>query len=111
MGGAWSGERRRWPGLLTAGRAPLPGCIKVTYTAGYDPVPADVELAVCQVVAQLKAARSTGHPLGGEDYEDYSYSLATDMAQAQAGQFWRVGTPQQIVNKYRRMAPRFVVLG
>ena len=53
--------------------------IAVTFTAGYtaDTLPADLKLALYQMIALARAARSNGQLLSDETLGDYSYSLAT----------------------------------
>jgi hypothetical protein len=60
-------------------------------------IPADIELAVWQIVAQLRSGRTTGQTAASESYEDYSRSFATPDAD-----ILRVGSVSQIVRRYRR---------
>lgn len=65
------------PGELISGIGwPLgTGNIKVTYTAGYSVVPADVQLAVHQLVGRVREDNEHGRPVQSETLGSYSYSL------------------------------------
>lgn len=105
IGNVWPVRYDVRPGLLSYATKPCPGCIKVVYLAGYNPIPLDVQLAIWQVCAQLRAGREYGRPYSAEHYEEYSYSL-----EAQAASAWKVGEPAQIIARYRRITPRHEVL-
>lgn len=54
-----------WPGLTRRGTAwsgwpKCPGCVKVTYTAGYNPIPPDVISAVCAMASYLLISVDNG---------------------------------------------------
>lgn len=53
--------------------------IKVVFTAGYtaETLPADLKMALYQMIALTRSARQTGMTLSDETLGDYSYSLAT----------------------------------
>ncbi|WP_337219531.1 hypothetical protein, partial [Vibrio parahaemolyticus] len=53
--------------------------IQVVFTAGYtaETLPADLKLALYQMVAMARAARQNGMTLSDETLGDYSYSLAS----------------------------------
>jgi len=48
--------------------------VEITYVAGYDPIPDDVQLVVQKLVAQIYNTRDTG-AFAQERIGDYSYSL------------------------------------
>ena len=72
-----------WPGLgrgtLTASAPPVwpqgLGNVKVQYTAGYSPVPADLIDATNQVAAWIKRCGPQGGPLTAETIGRYSYQI------------------------------------
>lgn len=74
--GDWPGEWSRPGRLLGARPVPGRGNIKVTYVAGYNLVPKDVELAANLTIAHVRRSRKHGMPLQAESFEDYSYTLA-----------------------------------
>lgn len=65
------------PGLITPVLGPPVGNIKVTYTAGYSPIPAKVELAANLLVARIVQMGTYGGQMQAESVSDYSYTLAT----------------------------------
>lgn len=82
------GGNKRWAAVPGQGHWPAGlGNVKVTYTAGWTSVPADVVLAVHQLAAavwQQAAAGKTG-PLRSETIGRYSYELMTGADQSAAG--------------------------
>ena len=71
------------------------GNVKVTYTAGYNPIPLDLQVAVHQTVAQALKMAENGAPLQEETFGEYSYTLLsgekdTSLASARA-----------LLNRYR----------
>ena len=83
-----------WPGravkrgTLNAYRANGQANIKVTYTAGWTTIPADLELVCHRMCAIEFAQQFSAGPMTKESFEhgDYSYALAQGTeAQAQAG--------------------------
>jgi len=75
LGRSWSRPREHRDGLLTAEPARANGNIKVTYVAGYVSIPADLALAVHQLVAQIRRASSLGMAPESESYDYYRYTL------------------------------------
>lgn len=76
IAGSWSGVYMRSPGGLTARMSKASGNIKTTYTAGYAPIPADLQEACNQYAAKVRAMGDRGGPLSSEQYDYYSYTLA-----------------------------------
>lgn len=74
INGVWPNARENKWGLLADATVPSVGIIKVTYTAGYDPVPDDVILAADMLTIKLFGIRKDGEELTSESLEDYSYS-------------------------------------
>lgn len=75
-------EDEKNPGELIAISSVWPegqGNIRAIYTAGYsnDAMPADVQLAVHQLVARVKAGRAQGGVMQSETLGSYSYTLLT----------------------------------
>lgn len=74
LNGVWPATRENRWGLLADAQVPSVGLIQVVYTAGYDPVPADVTLAADMLVVKLFRLRKKGEAMLSESLEDYSYS-------------------------------------
>lgn len=75
-------------GLLMAIKRPWPvgsGNIKVVYTAGYDPIPADLKLAVHMLGAATLEAAASGAIKGSETLGRYSYTLLSGGADDASG--------------------------
>lgn len=106
IGNVWPGRWEHREGLLTPLQKRGAGNIKVTATFGYSTVPADIALAIWQVVAQLRSARKYGRPVDSERFEDYSYHLEADALTQ-----WRLGNPAQIVAEHTRITPKHGILG
>ena len=92
-------------GTLTEGRGgpvwpAVPGCLKITYLAGYSAMPGDLMLAVDQLAAKLyhegKFGGSVG-PISAERLEDYSYERATLAIESSPA----IGSVKQILARYR----------
>lgn len=105
IGTVWPARFVSKVGLLSAAVKPGAGNIKVSYTAGYEEIPADVKLCLHQVCAQIRRRRTTGQLILAESFEDYSYQLG-DIAR----EIFQTGSPAQIVGRYKRVTPRFEVL-
>lgn len=95
----WPYGRERAPGLLHVHRAPCRGCLKVTYTGGFSLIPQDIKLAVAELVAERRQARTRGVAFQSESGEGYSYSLADATSEAT-----KIGSVRNVINKYRRVA-------
>lgn len=52
--------------------------VEVTYVAGYEPIPDDVQLITKKIVAQVYGSEDSG-PYQREKIGDYSYNIAQDM--------------------------------
>lgn len=74
LNGVWPSTRENRWGLLADAQVPSNGLIQVVYTAGYDPVPADVTLAADMLAVKLFRLRKKGEVMSSESLEDYSYS-------------------------------------
>ena len=75
------------------------GNIKITYTSGFSAVPDDLELAVNNLAAWIRAnAKRGGQPLSSESLSDYSYSLASS---GMSNSYPELGTVRQLLSSYR----------
>lgn len=101
----WPAQWRQTSGTLSLVRRPGAGNIRVTYTAGYDVIPADVQKAVWDTVAALMANGSLGRPMMEEKYEEYAYKLAS-----LAESYMQIGSAANVVQKYRRLRQRYEVM-
>jgi hypothetical protein len=77
IGGVWPGVNAQARGLLASGVTEGVGNIRVTGIYGYAPIPADLQLAACQVVAEMKASARLGGALSSERTDYYSYTRAS----------------------------------
>lgn len=82
LGGIWSRPVAHSAGLLTSIQGDGRGNIKVTYTAGFAPVPARYQLACMQMVASVRNTRNLGGAVQSESYDYYTYQMAPAADQA-----------------------------
>lgn len=82
-GTVWPSAARRPAGLLSAGRAPCRGCIKVTYSGGYQLIPHDLKQAVWDLITVSSVLAVDGRPAMSESGEGYavSFGMLTGMPQ------------------------------
>src|SRR5882762_708261 len=74
IGTVWSELIKAYTqGKVTQEVAPSIGNIKVVYTAGYNPIPYDLQFAVALVVAGMIKLAQYGYPLQYEKIGDYAY--------------------------------------
>lgn len=93
----WSELTRAYTqGKVTQEVQPALGNIKVTYTAGYSPVPADLQWACALLVVHMKQQAVTAWPLEAEKIGEYSYKLAVRMIKNVPGSF------ASTIKKYKR---------
>lgn len=78
------------------------GNVKVTYTAGYTVVPADIQLAVNTLCAVVFKSRKEGLPLASETFGEYSYELLKGGDLAVSG-IDLIG-PRATLTRYREVA-------
>lgn len=98
IGRPWQGRYVRRTGRIAPEVARGQGNLKVTYTAGYASVPADIQLAVWQIVAEQRSRRQRGLLVTNESFDAYSVGLATPDAD-----LLRIGSVGLIVAQYRRI--------
>ena len=70
----------------------------MTYTCGFQSLPADLNYVASVVVARMRNSSKFGRALNSESYEEYSNSLAQDV-NAQMGLLG--GEVAPIISKYR----------
>jgi len=87
-------------GIWPAGR----GNIKVTYTAGYASIPADLTLAATNLTVLLVNASEKGQILSGETIGSYSYQLLTADAYKAGASGAIIGTVRSILARYQELA-------
>ena len=103
LNGLWPGAWRYSSGSVNPDEVNHFGNIKVTYTAGYPVVPADLQYAVALIVGKMRRTASYGGmPVQSEHYEDYSYSLARTMSH-EGSLVHQIGEVAQILAKYKRI--------
>lgn len=84
-------------GFLANDASVSPGCIRVAYTAGYAPIPADISLAARLLAARMRReSEFGGYSLYSERLGDYSYRLGkVDNHDPE------IGTIRSILARYR----------
>ena len=99
IGGVWPRPGEGVSGLLGSYPGSSNGSIKVTYTAGFVTIPADLVLAVCQLVAEMRRTSSSGGVMQSESFYGYSYSLADASTQVES-----LSSVKSILNRYKPIA-------
>ena len=101
IGGVWMEVGRVYfPGKLSAEIGPTFGNLKITYTAGFDVIPSEIEYAVCLTVASMRRNISTGGTVISEKIGDYEYKLS-DSANNSSDPL--IASVQQILSHYTEM--------
>lgn len=99
----WSEVPRNYvPGRVSTEVSPVWGNIKVDYTAGFDPIPDDIKLAICMMASLYKRILPHGQLLESERIGDYSYSILTGRMMMQTHPV--IGSLDRLINKYREVA-------
>jgi len=78
-----------------------PSWVDVTYTHGYDEVPADIVAVVCQVALRAFGTDATAAGVVQESIDDYSYRVGTIAASGPAG---LMADERAVLNRY--LAPQ-----
>lgn len=100
IGTVWSELNKSYTqGKVTQEVSPAIGNIKVLYTAGYNPVPYDLQFAVAQVIAGMVKLIQYGYPVQSEKIGDYSYKLANYVLQVN---MQPAGSLARILRQYKR---------
>lgn len=99
IGTVWSRPFARRGDLLVSSPGDPIGNIKVTYVAGWSSVPADIVLAVHQMLGQIRMQRSAGGPLQSEslDYWSATYLTPDKIAQSLGSVEWLIKSYKQVV--------------
>lgn len=79
INGIWFVNRERPVYSLSTKIVPAYGAVKLVYTAGYDPVPATLRLALNLIVRKVFNARKIGAPISSESLNGYSYSTNSNV--------------------------------
>ncbi len=93
--------REFYPGRITPQSGPAFGNIKVTYVAGYDPIPEDLQYAVCWIASFMKRTIAFGGNLESERIGDYSYTLWHPRFDNVPPE---LATADQILSRYKELA-------
>ncbi len=101
--GFWGFQQDTWgAGKLSASRLPYwpwgYGNISVSYSFGYNPIPADLQQACLTLVSYLVRNVPSGSPLSSESLGAYSYSVLQRNAN---GGIPELGSIVDTLNKYR----------
>jgi hypothetical protein len=102
--GTWGGYYNSNPGKLSASKLPSwpfgTGNLKVSYTAGFPVIPADLADAVTTLMVWKMRNQPVGGILAQESKEGYSYSIQ----QAGNGSIPELGTVNQTLKAYREVS-------
>jgi hypothetical protein len=96
-----------WPGLARRGTAwsgwpRVPGCVKVTYTAGYAPIPYDLVSAVCAMASYILISADNGGLITTTgSYIDVSVGSGFITEQLARGNVPALGSARGILDSYR----------
>jgi len=104
--GPWTRTRVRGRGTLSTGYSvPLAGrgCVRVTYCAGYDRIPAEIEHAVFEAIGMARNAAEEGRPINSESYQGYNYS-AESLSNETAWLGYFGGKAAASLKRYRRIS-------
>lgn len=103
LNGIWSEVGRQYyPGKVTGEVGPALGCIKVEYTAGYSPIPLDIQYAVAFLTSAMRRAIPIGGNLESETLGDYKYVLTKAVSSgATATPEW--ASANAILDNYREV--------
>lgn len=98
----WLPNPPLFTGKLAATRPPCwpvgQGNLKVSYVAGFNPIPADLVYAAGMTIAYMARTMSQGGPLQSESFEAYSYSILQSITSGDVPELW---TTAQILKAYR----------
>ena len=101
IGGMWP-LASRLPVRMAHEAGPAYGSIKVTYTAGYATIPADLQHACCQLAARmLRGFRLGGDALKTERLGDYSYGLGA--LEDSGSKDPAIGSIRAVLSRYKEM--------
>lgn len=76
IGGVWmEAGRVYYPGKLASEIGPTYGNLKITYMAGFNIIPMDIQYAVCLLVSFMKRNVEVGSVLQSEKLGDYEYQI------------------------------------
>lgn len=99
INGIWPSPEWRAANQLSALPLGAAGNVRAVYVAGYATVPADLQLAATQVVAQIKVSAQFGGDIQSANYEDAGFSR---MAATEA--LSQIGSVASILKRYRAIA-------
>jgi hypothetical protein len=93
-------SRAYYPLQLSPDSQSSDGSIKVVYTAGFDPIPLDIQYAVAYVVAYMRRTIQVGGELQSEKIDLYSYDLHFPRYGLKPAE---IGAAREILARYREM--------
>lgn len=100
LNGLWPELNREfWVNRLRFESGPHFGNIKITYAAGYETIPQDLQFAVCWIVSFMRRNITVGGLLGSEKIGDYSYELMSPRFMGNMPP--ELGTARQLLTRYR----------
>lgn len=99
----WRGLTRH--GTSWVGWPRVPGCIKVTYVGGYNPIPADLKMAVCSMASYILLATNAGGMVTTtQSYIDTSVGSGFLSEALARGNVPALGSARLVLDSYRDIA-------
>lgn len=101
VGGIWmEAGRVYYPGKLASEIGPTYGNLKISYTAGYNIIPMDIQYAVCLLISSMKRNVMFGTEVSTEKVGEYTYELFDTSRQRDP----IIASVDQILSRYREQA-------
>lgn len=101
IGGVWMEIGRVYfPGKLSAEIGPTYGNLKITYNAGYEVIPQDIQYAVCLLISMMKRTLPFGGNVASEKIGDYEYKMFDPSSNKDP----LISSVDQILSRYREQA-------
>jgi len=101
IGGIWmEAGRVYYPGKLASEIGPTYGNLKISYTAGYNIIPMDIQYAVCLLISSMKRNVMFGTEVSTEKVGEYTYELFDTSRQRDP----IIASVDQILSRYREQA-------
>lgn len=101
IGGIWmEAGRVYYPGKLASEIGPTYGNLKISYTAGFNIIPMDIQYAVCLLISSMKRNVMFGTEVSTEKVGEYTYELFDSSKQRDP----LIASVDQILSRYREQA-------
>ncbi len=105
IGTTWPETYRGYaPGKIAFEVGPAYGNIKVVFSAGYNPIPQDLQYAVCTLTSYMRLTGALGgFPLESEKIGDYAYRLHFPVRMT-LETYPELGSTRQLLSRYREVS-------